>query len=99
MGDMRPGLCASRLGIVAPHPPLRGTFSPWEKDAPRELGQSQTMCIPQPQARRGGVAHPRGPRLYAPPLGGRRHRQAHRRDKRIDGMIEIKATRLGTTDT
>ena len=27
----------SRLGIVAPHPPLRGTFSLWENDAPRRL--------------------------------------------------------------
>src|SRR5271165_4627163 len=37
-GHMR--LCSdatSRLGIVAPHPPLRGTFSLWEKDAPGEL--------------------------------------------------------------
>ena len=25
----------SRLNLVAPHPPLRGTFSPWEKDALR----------------------------------------------------------------
>jgi hypothetical protein len=41
LGDMRLRLCTSRLGIVAPHPPLRGTFSPWEKDAPRELRQRQ----------------------------------------------------------
>jgi hypothetical protein len=46
LGDMRLRLCASRLGIVAPHPPLRGTFSPWEKDAPRELRKPQTVCLP-----------------------------------------------------
>ena len=39
------GLCASHLGVVAPHPPLRGTFSQWEKDAPRELRQSQTVLL------------------------------------------------------